>query len=217
MISQAGQFLNNILQELCQDYDLEVARKTNTSIIFNAASGPYPLPSDYLRARKGMVFYVFNGIPYFMVPIDLSEYDALVQQAGFNDFPRDFTTDMAASPPTMFFWPPPSIVVPVTVRYYAQMPDITTPETSPTIPWFPNTNYLVTRLAGEMMRIANDDRAESFLSDDADRHPQGAGVLLRKYLKMKDDPEGKTETVKLDRRLFGTNFNRLPNTKIVGW
>ena len=147
---------------------------------------------------------MYNGIPYFMVPIDISEYDALVQQAGFSDFPRDFTTDMAASPPTMLVWPPSSIVVPVTVRYYAQMPDIVTPETSTDIPWFPNDNYLITRLAGEMMQLTGDDRAEKFLGDSDDATPLGAGVLLRRYLKLKDDPEGKTETVKLDRRLFGS-------------
>jgi hypothetical protein len=217
MVSQAGQKLNAILQDLYEQYDLELARKT-TTITFNlGTSGPYTLPADYLRARKGMIFYTYNGIPYSMVPIDLSEYDLLVQQAGFNDFPRDFATDMAPSPPTMYVWPPSSIVVPVTVRYYAQMPDITTPETSDTVPWFPNSNYLVTRLAGEMMQITGDDRAKDFLGDNEDAAPLGAGVLLRKYLKMKDDPEGKTNTVKLDRRLFGTNFSRLPNTKLVGW
>ena len=217
MVSQAGMKLNAILQDLNQNYDLELARKTTTLTFNLGTSGPYPLPADYLRARQGMVFYTYNGIPYSMVPIDISEYDMLVQQAGFNDFPRDFTTDMAVSPPNMYVWPPSSIVVPVTVRYYATMPDIAAPETSAAIPWFPNDNYLITRLAGEMMQIAGDDRAEKFLGDSDDATPLGAGVLLRSYLRMKDDPEGKTNTVKLDRRLFGTNFNRLPNTKIVGW
>ena len=162
-----------------------------------------------------MVFYMYNGIPYSMVSIELEEYDMLVQQLGFHDFPRDFATDMAAIPPTMFVWPPPSIIVPVTVRYYAQMPDIDT--SSASIPWFPNTNYLITRLAGEMMQITGDDRAEAFLSDSEAAHPLGAGVLLRRYLQMKDDPEGRADTVKLDRRLFGIGWSRLPNTKIVGW
>ena len=237
MINQAGQLLNAILQDLCQDYDLEAARKTTILTLTPTAtavgsplplgSGPYALPTDYLRARKGMVFYTFQGVPYFMVPMDLSEYDALVQQQGFNDFPRDFTTDMAVSPPNLFVWPPTSITTPMTVRYYSQMADIglgaygasdnQPPQTSTVVPWFPNTNYLVTRLAGEMMKIADDSRCESFLSSDADRCPGGAGSILRHYLQMKDDPEGKTNVVKLDRRLFGTNFSRLPNTKLIGW
>ena len=96
---QAGQFLNIILQELCQDYDMELARGV-TTFTFGAttgpspngivsSSGPYLLPADYLRARRGMVFYIYNGVPYFMVPIEIEEYDALIQQAGFNDFPRE--------------------------------------------------------------------------------------------------------------------------------
>lgn len=215
--SQAGQKLNAILRDLCQNYDLELARLT-TTFAFTTSSGPYAMPADYLRSRKGMVFYMYNGIPYSMVPIDISEYDMLVQQAGFNDFPRDFTTDMAVSPPNMFVWPPPSIPgIIVTVRYYAQKPDITSPESSLALPWFPNDNYLITRLAGELMQLTGDDRVEKFLGDDPDTAPLGAGTLLRRYLQMKDDPEGKTNTVKLDRRLFGTSFSRLPNSKIVGW
>lgn len=213
----AGQKLNSILQDLCQNYDLEVASGT-TSVVFTTSSGPYPLPSDYLRSRKGMVFYLFDGQPYSMVSIDIDEYDLLVQQQGFADFPRDFATDMSVSPPAMFFWPPPSIPgIAAIVRYFKQMPDIATPETSTAIPWFPNENYLTTRLAGEMMQLTGDDRAEAFLSDDENLHPGGAGVLLRRYLKMKDDPEGRTNRVQLDRRLWGTNFSRLKNSKLVGW
>jgi hypothetical protein len=216
MTAQAGQKFNSILQDLCQNHDLEVARKTFV-FTFRSDSGPYALPADYLRSRKGMVFYMYNGIPYSMVSIELEEYDMLVQQLGFHDFPRDFATDMAASPPTMFVWPPPSIVVPCTVRYYAQMPDIDTPQSSVSIPWFPNSNYLVTRLAGELMQVTGDDRAEAFLSDNDQVHPLGAGTLLRRYLKLKDDPEGRADTVKLDKRLFGIGWSRLPNTKIIGW
>ncbi len=45
----------------------------------------------------------------------------------------------------------------------------------------------------------------------------GAGAILRKYLRMKDNPEDRVETVKLDRRRFGKSFYNLPNTKLVGW
>jgi hypothetical protein len=218
MISQAGQQLNAVLSELCQTYDFSAAR-TITTFNFTGTSGPYNLPADYLRTLKGKQFYTYNGQPYFMVRIELDEYDALVQQPGFQDFPRDFTVDMAQSPPAEYVWPPPSIAVPVTVRYQRQMPDITTPETSATVPWFPFQQYLITRLAGEMMQIADDDRANYFLTNDEKINAQGAGVLLRRYLNLKDDPEGRTKTVELDRRRFGIGgqFNRLPNTKSIGW
>jgi hypothetical protein len=225
---QGGDYLNLVLDNLCQDYDLELARGFTTfnlgatvgtypSIPAGSLSGPYPMPTDYLRARKGDVFYTYQGVPYFMTPIDLSEFDRLVQQQGFNDFPRDFTTDMALSPPVMLVWPPPSLVAPTTVRYYKQMPTIVNPSTSSTVPWFPNQLYLITATAGLLMMDASDTRWQEYLSDDEDRYPMGAGSQLRRYLKMKDDPEGKTDMVTLDRRRFGVQFNRLPNTKLIGW
>jgi hypothetical protein len=219
--SQAGQKLNAILQELCQTYDVAQARNIFTFSFTTGptATGPYNLPTDYLRTQNGKQFYLYNGQPYFMTRIELWEYDALIQQPGFMDFPRNFTVDTSTSPPQEFVWPPASISVPVTVRYFRQMPDIVTPETSNVVPWFPFTQYLITRLTGEMMALADDDRAADFLTDDGEKNPQGAGVLLRRFLNMKDDPEGRTKTVELDRRRFSTQaqWNRLPNTKSIGW
>lgn len=246
MLPQAGQLLNIILQELCQNYDLDAARGAPYTFTFNGTTGPYKLPADYLRMRKGKSFYIYNGQPYFMTYIELEEYDALIQQPGFFDFPRNITVDMAnqnagiggefdpqqfssgfniGSTPTVptvpqaYVWPPPSIVVPVTVRYYRWMPWIATPETSAVVPWFPNQQYLISCLAGRLMQIADDDRANFFLTDKEEINAQGAGVILRRYLTMKDDPEGRAKVVDLDRRRFGaqSNWNRLPNTKSIGW
>lgn len=223
--SQAGQKLNTILEELCRTYDLAQSKKLfnftfNTGPpSTNSGTGPYLLPADYLRTQNGKQFYIYNGQPYFMTRIEQWEYDALIQQPGFADFPRDFYVDMSTSPPSEYVWPPPSIAVPVTVRYFSLMPDIATPETSATIPWFTYQNYLITRLTGEMMAITDDTRAADFLTDNEQRNPQGAGVLLRRYLEMKDDPEGRAKTVELDRRRFGRAlaWQNLPNTKSIGW
>ena len=225
MTSQAGQKLNSILDELCKTYDIGSARLVfNFSFNIgpngvNVGSGPYSLPTDYLRTQHGKQFYLYNGQPYFMTRIELWEYDALIQQAGFQDFPRNFTVDTSTSPPQEFVWPAPSISVPVTVRYYRQMPDIVTPETSAVVPWFTYTQYLITRLTGEMMALADDVRAADFLTDDEKQNPQGAGVLLRRYLNMKDDPEGRSKTVELDQRRFSCQamWSKLPNTKSIGW
>jgi hypothetical protein len=222
--SQAGQKLNAILNELCETYDLADAR-TVATITFNigangtnTGSGPYTLPADYLRSQNGKQFYLYNGQPYWMTRVEQWEYDALIQQPGFMDFPRDFMVDTSTIPAQEFVWPPPSISVPVTIRYFRQMPEITTPETSATIPWFRFQNYLVTRLAGEMMQMADDTRAADFLTVNEQQNPQGAGVLLRRYLNLEDDPEGRAKTVELDRRRFGgQRWNALPNTKTIGW
>lgn len=217
--TQSGNLLNMILADLCQTYDFDVIRKTDTSITLSTAtgSGPYTLSSDYLRARINEVFYTIQGVKYVMVSMELWEYDALVQQGGINNFPQCFATDTSLqsgnSTPVLYVWPPASGAYPLTIRYQPQMPDITTPESSSTVPWFPNQNYLITRLAGELMRIVDDDRYAAYLGDGA----QGAEGILRKYLEMKDDKEGHAQRVELDRRNFGKSFNRLPNTKLVGW
>jgi len=220
--SQAGQLLNAALAEFCTTYDLEVNRQTYT-FVFNPGlgSGPYPLPSNWLRANDDDVFFTIQGVAYVMISIQLPEYDALVQQAGLNAYPAYYAIDnspiQTQQPPNMYVWPPPAGAYPVTARYFCQQPDITTPETSATIPWFPATTVLLRRVAGELMLMANDDRAEAFLSSDENRNPEGYGVLLRKYLRNQDANKAPNQ-VKLDKRLFKTGrWSALPNTKYVGW
>lgn len=218
--SQAGQLLNNILDDLCRNYDFDLAKTVanftfSTSI--NGGAGPFPLPDDFLRADINDVFYTIQGVPYVMVAIDNNEYDALVQTSGFNSYPTFYTTIMTEQPFGMKVWPPASGAYPVTMRYRRLMPPITTPETSTAVPWFPMQTYLRQRLTGELCQLTDDDRWEMFLSDNEDAHPNGAGVVLRKYLKMKDDQANRPKTVTRDRRRFGNNFSQLPNTKQVGW
>lgn len=230
--SQSGQLLNVILQELAQDYDFDIIRKTHSSTFvtgsvsgpgnqYIAGCGPNPMPSDYLRAENNEVIWYLQGVRYVIVIVDQAEFDRLTQTAGFNSYPTVGYVDMApvasGNVPNLYVWVPASGAYAFTVRYFPQMPDITAPETSSTVPWFPNQSYLITRLAGELMRLTNDDRAQAYLGDNEENGMIGAGAILSKYLKMKDDPEGRVETVKLDRRRFGRNFSSLPDTKIVGW
>lgn len=217
---QAGLLLNNILDNLCRHYDFDVAKTTynfafDTSL--NGGAGPFPLPEDFLRADINDVFFTIQGVPYILIAIDNNEYDALVQTAGFNSYPTVYTTVMEEVPFSMKVWPPSSGAYPVTMRYRRLMPSVASPESSDAVPWFPDQMYLRQQLTGELCQLTDDSRWESFLSDDERAHPGGAGVILRKYLKMKDDQANRPKTVTLDRRRFGTNFNLLPNTKKVGW
>lgn len=223
---QAGELLNSILSDLCQTYNFDAARGTysfnfnpNTapSAIYPNAqpgAGPYPLPSDFLRMidDKDAVWYL-QGVPYPMIPCDLSEYDNFVQQSGLQSYPYIFATDMSQSPPNLLVWPPASGAYPCTIRYRRQMPDIVTPETSTTVPWFANQSYLINRVAGELMRITDDARYKEFLGDG----PEGAQGILRRYLKEVNDHSDRAYTVQLDRRQFGRNFGRLKSTKTIGW
>lgn len=223
----SGQLLNVILQELCQTYNFDQARGTFTfnmnpalvgvSDIYpnvQPGAGPYPLPADFLRMwdEKDNIWYL-NGVPYPMIPCDLSEYDGFVQQSNVQGYPYIAATDVSQSPANLLVWPPASGAFLTSLRYLRQMPDIDTPETSAAVPWFPNSQYLRTRLAGELMKVTDDDRKDAFLGDG----PSGAQGILDRYLKLKGDDQNRAKTVKLDRRLFQTSWSRLPSTKTVGW
>ena len=239
--AQAGQLLNSILADLCQTYDFAICRGTvsftfatglNASAEFPnivAGSGVYTLPTDYLRACKDEVMWFNQGVPYPMISCDLAEFDWMVQQSGNQAYPYLYTTDMSQSPPLAVVWPGASGAYPVMVRYQRQMADIgsgvapvngntwnpgtTAPESAPVVPWFPNQQYLLTRLSGELMRIADDPRFSAFLGDGA----SGAEGILRKYLLLKDDYSNRAKRVTLDRRRFSRPFSQLPDTKRVGF
>jgi hypothetical protein len=158
-----------------------------------------------------------------MIPVSLAQFNAMVQQAGLNAYPTNYAVDNSpinsGAAPLMYVWPPASGSFAVTAVYYSQMPDITTPESSSVIPWFPNQTYLLRRLTGELMLLSNDDRAPVFLGGETLQGGVtflGAAAILTHYLKMKDDAQV-AKTVTLDRRLFGPAFSKLHNTKTIGW
>lgn len=219
--TQSGQLLNYILQDLNQTYDFDVVRKTSNFTFDTSASGngyaigsgPNVMPDNFLRARRNGAFYLISGVPYPLIGVDQERFDMLVQQAGLNSYPQQFYVDVSTAPAGLYVWPPASGAFAATVRYSPQMTDITTPESSTTVPWFPNTNYLLTRLAGELMKITDDERWTAYLGEGA----QGAQGILEKYLTMKDDPETTAKRVTLDRSRFGVGTDRLRNTKSIGW
>lgn len=222
-LTAAGQYLNVVLSELTQNYDFQIAMGTyvgnfNPSSTTVAAypnntpgSGPYPLPTDYLRVLKDEAIWFLNGVPYPMIAVDLSEYDAKVQTAGLQSYPLIFATDLSSTPPQFIVWPPASGTYQVMFRYMRQMPNITSPETSSAIPWFPCQTYLIRRVAGEMMFESGDTRFEVALGDS----PSGAQGILDRYLKMDNDSGDRAQTITLDRRKFSANFGRLQNTKTI--
>lgn len=220
--SQAGQFLNTVLQSLAQNYDFDVIRKTATGT-FNTSSsgfsyavgcGPNAMPSDCLRIHRNGAFYYINGVPYTMIGCTQEEFDTFIQQPGNASYPSRFYEDVAATPHNMYVWQPASGAYPYTVRYNPQMPDISTPESSTEVPWFPNTQLLIDMVAGLLMGITGDQRREGGASYSED----ALDMRLMKYLKMKDTPETGVKRVELDRAYFGdTAWSNLRNTKNVGW
>ena len=226
--SQAGQFLNATLQDLCQDYDLDAALGSNVFSFNSAAgsgSGPYALPADYLRTQvidgKDEFFYTINGVPYPLIQVTKAEYDWLVQTPGFQSYPYNYATDLSTQAtlgfPQLFVWPPASGSYPCVQRYYRLMPDIATPESSAVVPWFLNTDILLTSVAGRLMGLTGDSRYTEYMSEDFERYPTSWKAKLNAYLKNVKDREGAVKTVGKDRRRWGRPFDQLKNTKNVGW
>jgi len=215
-VLQAGQFLNMMLSDLAQLNDFELSRglwqiDTGAPTGFSPTTGqPYfNLASDHLRVLKDGVFYLISGVPYTLIQYSLSDFDQLIVTQGFTSQIVFYAVDDSFSPPQMYFWPPPNASYQVDVRYAKLRPDIATPETSTTVPWFPEQNYLLDELTARMMAVANDDRMDSFHKKAAD--------ILRKWLTIQRDNESYVNTVTLDRRKFSTPFSQLKNTKQVGF
>lgn len=217
---QGLQLLNAVLQELLLDYDFLSIRKTHnfnfstgaSGLGYAPGSGPNPMPADFVRLHRGGGFYQIFQVPYVLIGVTQEEFDTFVQQPGLASYPYLAYVDVATKPAGLYVWPPASGNYPATVRYNPMMPDIVN---TADVPWFPNSTYLYTRLAGELMKITNDDRMNAFLSDQPGSG--GAGELLRKYLTMKDDPETAPKNVKLDPRMFKPSIATLRNTKTIGW
>lgn len=222
--SQAGQFLNLTLQDLCQDYDLAAATGA-FAFNFNSAtgqgSGPYTLPADYLRTQvidgKDTFLYIINGVPYPLIQVTLSEYKWLVQTPGFQSYPYNYATDLSQSPPQLFVWPPASGAYAASMGYYKLMPDIATPENSAVVPWFRNTQVLIRSVAGRLMGLTGDSRQMEYMGEDPEKYPNSWKAILDAWLKNASDREGAVKTVGKDRRRWGRPFDQLKNSKQIGW
>jgi len=206
MAPLAGQLLNNILLELAQDYDLSLTINTTQLTLTgsgpNNGTGPYLLPLNYLRSCSKDLTYYISGVPYLLVQITLAQFDLLILTQGVASYPTNYCTDISplatGSAPYLYVYPPPVGSLTLQVRYYGSFPDITTPETSTQIPWFPNQTYLKTRLAGELMAITGDQRQEQYLGDG----PQGSIGILRRFLNLQGDREDTGSQIILDPRNF---------------
>lgn len=238
-LSQAGQILNLVLSELCQTYDIDQARGTyvfnlnpgsTTSPSFPnlvAGSGPYNLPTDYLRVDQREMMWFLDGVPYPMTALDLWEFDRLIQSQNSQGFPSVYATDVSNIPAILVIWPPPAQGYLTMARYRRLMPDIGSgtltsgwnpgtqpPESSSIVPWFTMQNYLITRVAGELMKSTGDARWEDFLGEK----PNGAQGILNRYLKLDNDNSNRARRVQLDQRYFGSGkWANLPSTKTAGW
>lgn len=204
MISQAGQMLNIVLQDLAQVYDFDFERETATLNV-NAQGAAYLLPADHLRTRE--VFYSINGTIFYLEQIPLDEYDQLFQGPGISDYPDRYCVKVETIPHTILFYPPPAQPLTVTVRYQPTPDDIATPEVSSVIPWFPNQKVLLKALNAMVSTLGDDDRVDSF--------EKSSERAFSKFMVNVDDKENYAQTVKLDRGTYRTRSNARPTKQTV--
>lgn len=197
---QAGLYLNVLLASLCQEYDFDYTKKTQIVNLSSVYAG-YPLNADHLRTKE--VFYNVNGAIFYLYQIPIETYHALFVGPGASNYPNKFATDVSTVPNTILFYPPPSITQAVTVNYYPQMADIVNPESSTEVPWFLNQEYLIRKVAANLMLETDDERQPLFEVQ--------AEKMLSKILAMTDDKEGFSNTVKLSRERFRSTDNQNPN------
>jgi hypothetical protein len=213
-IQQGGQFLNMTLEDLWLHRDLKINRFTETIAVQANNYGPFTLPQNYQRTYD--LFFEQNNLPYFLNPISTKEWDQEFKDPSIANYPYEFmtilfdeVTALQQNPPSagnLFIYPQSSGLIELTHRYMVKQPDITTPETSTVIPWFPDQDYLITATAARLMQITDDSRRDKYLQD--------MDKMLRIQLIMEGDEQQVVKSVMLDPRRFHSNRTLKP-TKIT--
>ncbi len=221
MTGIAGQYLNNVLEELVLLRDLQINRVT-TAFVANAATGygPYALPADYLRSYD--MFYRIPGIDgqsassqtLFLNPITMEQWDAEFRSPTQTNYPYEYATDLSTdaqvwsggaqglgtltSAGNVFIYPASNGVLTLTHRYMKKQPVYSLPNENASEPWCPYSDYLITATAAKMCRETGDDRW-SALREESEQ-------MLRPYLIQEGNEQQTVQNVRLDFRQY--RFNR---------
>lgn len=204
-LTQAGDYLNQILSSLARNWDFDLLRKSTTISVLagqvdSYGRAAYNLPTDYLRGVS--FYYTINGANLIATEIPLEQFDTLVLQPTLTSNPYWWTSDISQSPAVLYLYPVPQQSFTLQMRYRFLPADIANPSTSSTVPWFPNTRYLLYQTAADLMAYAGDERQPAYLKIAEDE--------LNRYMKMFNDDEGFGRQVKLDSRYFPGGGNILP-------
>ena len=212
-IVQGGQYLNLVLKDLWLHRDLKVNRKTQSLVITAGTTGPFSLETDYQRTYD--LFYLQNGLPYFLNQAGNLLYDRQFKSSSISNYPYLYTTDVSVAAQAassaagqIYIYPPSSGGITLTHRYMQQQADIVTPETSSVVPWFIDQDWLIMATAARLMKVTDDDRLPQFNTD--------LETMLRTHLIMVGDDEQQTvRQVTLDPWAFrGSRSSR--STKVTG-
>lgn len=202
--AQGGRALNLVLADLCLHRNLKVNCISSTITLSANSIGPYTLEADYLRTFE--LKYILNGQPYFLNPCTLKQFDGDNVPYSGSNYPAEYATDLSPkssqSPGLMYVYPTCNQSLTLQHRYMVQRPDIATPETSSSIPWFEDQDYLMQATAMRMMRITDDDRYGAF-EKECER-------LLETHLVIEGDEQQVVKEVILDPRRFKVSNGARP-------
>ncbi len=207
-LSQAGQFLNQVLEDLVLNKNLKMNRVSTTITLPANTYGPVTLESDYLRTYD--LFYplptsagqgsTFGGVTQFLNPITMQQFDAEFKSPSTANYPYEFATDISPQSnggnAQLYVYPQSSGIISLTHRYMLQRQPIANPESSSVVPWFQFTKFLVTQVAADLMAITGDDRRGEFMKD--------AMMQLQPHLIMEGDEQAAVHEISLDPRRFRT-------------
>lgn len=208
MSSQIGQTMNTVLVSLALQQDLDLVRR-QTTITLTTGSSPssYALPANYLRARK--FFYYVDGAAFEMIAQPLETLLLQFQNASMVDYPYWFATDTNTANNLIYVYPNPVVTITATLIYFDSAVEISTPESSATIPWYPDQDFLINEIARRMMRITDDERITLFKADSDETQ--------RRTLRLLNDPEGRAVCVRRDPSTFRNTQNVKPTKVEGGW
>lgn len=202
---QGGQDLNLTLNDLVLHRDLKMLRQTESITIQIGVNGPFLLPANYLRTYD--LFYTVNNFPYFLFPLGQDEYDALFKDPSIANYPYCYTTDLTAQQTqgqgSLYIFPQSTSALSMTHRYMINMPDIASPESSSTVPWFQDQDYLVHATATRLMKLTDDGRYDKFVAD-------GEGLLRTHLIQGDGDEQKVVKSIRLDPQRFHVNRSLRP-------
>ncbi len=198
--AQSGQYLNLVLDDLVLHRDLKVNRVTTSITVQANSNGPFNLELDYLRTYD--LFYLVNNMPFVLSPLTTAQYDAIYKDPSVANYPEWWISDLSplatGSAPTLNIYPQSSSQLSLTHRYMIKRADIATPESSSTVPWFADQDYLVKATAAGLMDLTDDERQPKFRTD--------CEAMLRTHLIMAaDDEQSVVRAVRLDPVRFRSN------------
>ncbi len=200
--AQGGRSLNLVLNDLCIHRDLKMLRQQALIAVGAGTNGPFNL-------RTYDLFFTVNNFPFFLNPMSQEDFDMMIKDPSIANYPAWYATDLTAtqtpgSQPTIQIWPQSTSAINLTHRYFVNMPDIATPESSLTVPWFPDQMYLVKATATKLMEFTDDARHDKFHEE--------CEAMLRIHLIEEGDEQKVVKSIRLDPQRFRTN-NRVRPTK----